>query len=115
MKIDILCLNGVTAYLPTGRMFKILFKSLDTYNPFVIYPTHLIPISDLITEHKKLPITVAALPSLPLTECDECPAMSLERTWRAEQSRPWSRIIEYGVGQVHLKFYWIKEIRIVLS
>ena len=88
MKIDILCLNGVTAYLPTGRMFKILFKSLDTYNPFVIYPTHLIPISDLITEHKKLPITVAALP-LPLTECDECPAMSLERTWRAEQSRPW--------------------------
>lgn len=89
MKIDILCLNGVTAYLPTGRMFKILFKSLDTYNPFVIYPTHLIPISDLITEHKKLPITVAALPSLPLTECDECPAMSLERTWRAEHSRPW--------------------------
>ena len=40
-----------------GRgMVKILFESLYCFNPFVIYLTHLIPISRLIIVDKNLPI-----------------------------------------------------------
>ena len=39
-----------------GGMVKILFESVNCFNPFVIYLTHLIPISDLIIVDKNLPI-----------------------------------------------------------
>ena len=37
-------------------MAKILFESVNCFNPFVIYLTHLIPISGLIIVDKNLPI-----------------------------------------------------------